>query len=113
MLAEMCPKRPLQDIKCIFGDGILDNTLNDGCDLNAAILGDSYHLLDSPNSVWRGTFKSSFSDVSPYLRIMVNSHNASDFDSAYAAAKKALRGKVSLIEDLDRIADKKVHMPST
>eukprot|EP00978_Attheya_sp_CCMP212_P048124 scaffold475258_cov83-Attheya_sp.AAC.2 len=87
----VCPKCPLQqDITCIFGDGILDNTLDDGFDLNADILGDSYHFLDSPNSVWRGIFKSSFSDVSPHLHVMVNSHNESDFDSAYTAVKKAL-----------------------
>ena len=84
----MYPKRPLQDIKFTFGDGIMDNTFNDGCDLSSAILGNSCHTLASPNSVWRVIFKSSFSSVSPHLQIMVNSHNESGFDSAYADTKK-------------------------
>eukprot|EP00978_Attheya_sp_CCMP212_P036731 scaffold168727_cov36-Attheya_sp.AAC.2 len=74
-LAEMCPKRPLSEIKCIFGDGISDSTLNNGSDLNAFLLGDVYHLLDAPNSVWKQVFKSSFALISSFLHTMVNSYN--------------------------------------
>ena len=103
MLSNMCPKHPLQDIKCIFRDGILDNTLNDGCDLNSATLGDACHLLDSTNINWRGNSKSDFSSVSPHLQIMVNSHYESNFDSSYAATKKELGDNVILIKDIYRI----------
>jgi hypothetical protein len=103
----MCPKRPLSEIKCIFGDGIFDNTLNNGSDLNAFILGDVYHLLDAPNSVWKQVFKSSFALISSFLHTMVNSYIESEFDVAFAAAKEALKGDVELIEDLERIGSQK------
>ena len=88
MLTWISPKLPLWDNKCIFGDGIMNNTFNDVCDLNSASLGDLYHLLDSSNSSWRLIFKSPFSAVSQHLRIMINHPNESNFDSAFAANKK-------------------------
>eukprot|EP00978_Attheya_sp_CCMP212_P042149 scaffold252268_cov45-Attheya_sp.AAC.2 len=107
MLAEMCPGHKLNDVKCIFGDGILDNSLNDDSDLNAAILGDSYHLISTPNSVWRGLFKSHFSSIENDLYVMMNTNSETEFDNAYASAKRILSGNVSMIEYLDDMAKKR------
>ena len=106
MLSKICPKRPLQYIQCAFVYVILYNTLNNGCYLISAILGDSCHIIYFPNSGWRGIFESFFSSVSPHLQIIVN-HNWGDIDSAFVATKKELGDNLSLIKDIYRTTSQK------
>lgn len=102
-LADMCPKRPLNQIKVIFGDGIFDSTLSAGIDLRAKILGDVFHLFMSKNSNWKKGFGTDFGKIEPYLNKMIHSFSEQYYADAFNSAKELLLGKVDSLEYLSKI----------
>ena len=105
----MCPRRPLSDIKVIFGDGIFDDAFCEGTDITASVLGDTFHLLISKTSVWRQAFGSSFGKIEHCLKRMIHSYSEQQYNAAFDEAKTILAGNVDHLECIQKINEKK-HM---
>ena len=103
----MCPKRPINEILCIYGDGIFNSSLKDGTDLIAALLADIFHLLSSNTSVWKKGFKTKFGVIEDCLRRMVYSYSENEYDEAFNEAKALLNGDVDALEYLKLVDDDK------
>ena len=103
----MCPKRPINEILCIYGDGIFNSSLKDGTDLIAALLADIFHLLSSNTSVWKKGFKTKFGVIEDCLRRMVYSYSENEYDDAFNEAKALLNGDVDALEYLKLVDDDK------
>ena len=93
-LADMCPKRSLNQIKAIFGDGIFDTTLSAGIDLHAKVLADVYHLFMSKDSNWKRGFGTDFGKIEPYLNKIIHSFSEQYYADAFNSAKDLFAGKV-------------------
>ena len=102
-LEEMCPKRKMSSIQCIFGDGFIDESIKFGTYLTAEILEDSYHLFFAPSSVWIIDFSNNFMDIQVYLRSMLYAENEQEFDEAYNLAYKTLNGNTHHLQYLEEI----------
>jgi len=104
-LEEMCPDRKLSSIQCIFGDGFIDDSIKIGTDLQAIILADSFHLFIATNSVWSIDFRHNFPYIQMYLKVMLYAKNEEEFDTAFDAAYRALRGNNDHMQYLAKIHD--------
>ena len=102
-LEEMCPDRKLSSIQCIFGDGLIDDSIKIGKYLQAIILDDSFHLFIATNSVWSIDFRHNFPYIQMYLKVMLYAKNEEEFDTAFDAAYRALRGKNDHMQYLEKI----------
>ena len=99
-LADMCPKRPLNKIEAIYGDGIFDDSFKDGIDLRAVILGDVYHLFLSKTSIWKTEFGPLFGRIEGQLKKMIYSYTEQEYNDAFNDAKTKLSRNVAAFEAL-------------